>query len=502
MKMNTGWQSRLGILKRDAESKILSKLRIHGWEASITAEIEQGDYIIIEASKGENSHKIALMYTSATANLFYKTLQSQVEHIFINGDLYRLDSFTQGITTPIIKAEDFHQVLSEWNKTSASGLFSLDTYKENDDKKSNDNNQYNRIQSENPLQSIWIHLRQLESVTLAKKTIIQRAISESIELDDGITTSKGEGLAFALRNASDYFRSAENRNINQRILNLYYGTLSLSFAEMLASPNGPSALTEIEDSTKQGHGLFTVDGNSDKLEDLVVGVTKNGFYSKYMEFLGHDTQFISEKKPRKYTDLKSADKSWITLEGILAKIPDIGDLFVNIFESKPEWIVPVYDSEANQFGSSNKTSKTYIQLIDRSNRWSKEDVPTLGAPFSEITKLSSESKFRVAVDHEIGSTWWSAITNHRSPYINQSIIVPAFNSVNQYRAICLAILYCLSIVVRYRPSLWRRVQEGDLDYMRVLIEAYLDAAERILPEQYLGEITGRSVIAKQPGSLF
>ena len=41
----------------------------------------------------------------------------------------------------------------------------------------------------------------------------------------------------------------------------------------LASPVGPKALAEIEESTKQGHGLYTVDGSSDGLEHLVVGIS-------------------------------------------------------------------------------------------------------------------------------------------------------------------------------------------------------------------------------------
>ena len=65
---------------------------------------------------------------------------------------------------------------------------------------------------------------------------------------------------------------------------------------------------------------------------------------------------------------------------------------------------------------------------------------------------------------------------------------------------CVVLLYALSIVVRYRPSLWRRVQEGDLDHLRVLIEAFLFVVERILPEQFLETVSGQRVYAKQPGS--
>ena len=60
----------------------------------------------------------------------------------------------------------------------------------------------------------------------------------------------------------------------------------------------------------------------------------------------------------------------------------------------------------------------------------------------------------------------------------------------------------LSIVVRYRPSVRGRVQEGDSDHMKILIEAFLAVVERVLPEQFLESVTGQRVFAKQPGSFF
>ena len=91
---------------------------------------------------------------------------------------------------------------------------------------------------------------------------------------------------------------------------------------------------------------------------------------------------------------------------------------------------------------------------------------------------------------------------HHSPFERQALILPIFGGVAEYRAICVVLLYALSIVVRYRPSVWRRVQEGDLDHMRVLIEAFLAVVERVLPEQFLEKVTGQPVFAKQPGSFF
>jgi len=56
---------------------------------------------------------------------------------------------------------------------------------------------------------------------------------------------------------------------------------------------------------------------------------------------------------------------------------------------------------------------------------------------------------------------------------------------------CLVVLPALSIIVRYRPSLWRRILDGDLDHLRTLIEAFIAVAERILPQAFLETVTGQ-----------
>lgn len=509
--MDSGWQRRLEILKRDAESKIMSKLRLHGWKSEVIEEVSKGDYIVIETSRNCYRHKIALLYSSSTSNDIYKILEKKVEHIFINGSLDSSKSFSYGIKIPISKAMNFQHTLLDWNSESSDGLFAPAAEEVADGDESDLSftpNKYNMIQSENPLRTVWIHLRQLESVTLAKKNVCRRAEENSTFLKTNDIDSKGEGVAFTLRNASDYFKLADSQNISQRILNLYYGTLAFSFAEMLASPTGPNALSDIEKVTKQGHGLYTLDGKTDRLEDLVVGVIKDGFYPKYMNFLNLNTQSFASKRTRKFEDLKSEDPSWTTFENLISSIPDISDLFVNIFDSKPGWIIPSYDSEANvmNYGaSSRRPTKTYAKFIDQSGRWEREDIVRLREPISEISQLATNNghkTFRGLVDHKNHDHFWSVLSLHQSPYVRHAVIIPLFGEVKEFRVITLAILYSLSIVVRYRPSLWRRVQEGDLDYMRVLIEAYLDVVERVIPEQYLGQITGKIVLAKQPGSLF
>ncbi len=447
------------------------------------------------------------MYSSATENAVYKLLAAQVEHIFFNGAPYQLESFAYGLEKPVSQADDFHVLLLKWNEASASGKFApIDN---DTDSVEASPPQYRVLLSEKPIEAIWFRLRHFQSVTLANKLIAGRAERENVKLDQSTARSKAEGVAYALRNAADYFQAREVRNVSQRILNLYYGSLAFAFAEMLASPIGPKTLTEIEGSTKQGHGLYTVDGLGGGIEHLVVGVITSGFFPAWMRSMSLTLDDVPERKPRRYEELATLPKaSWLTVERLFARVPEVSDLFTDIFDTAPGWVTPVYDPEGNEgpsiFGKRERASRTYALFVDDSARLTREDIAAFPGPISEIVAVASKDSgghFRVAVDHTGKDMWWEALKLHHSPFERNALILPIFGVVDEYRAICVVLLYALSIVVRYRPSVWRRIQEGDLDHMRVLIEAFLAVAERVLPEQFLEKVTGQRVFAKQPGSL-
>lgn len=504
--MSTGWDLRLGILKDDAERQMLSPLREHNWTIHSVHEYEDGEYLIVDVERGGQRHKVALLYSSGTANAVYKRLASQVEHIFLHGEKYKLESYAYGIQTPIDILDDFHDLLVRWNEASAPGKFAPDSPPPIVAKKSD----HRRLLSDSPIEAIWLRLRQLTSVTLASKLVTSRAEADGVMLDAAATRAKAEGVSFSLRNAIDYFQAAGARNVSQRVLNLYYGSMAFVFAEMLAAPSGASALAEIEDSTKQGHGLCTVDGNTDGLEHLVVVVTANGFFPKWMRFLQLPTKELPQKKPKVYSDLAGLPPwSWVTVEQLFGRIPEVADLFAEIFDSAPGWAHPLYDMSANKLPSfrtagKSRPSRSYIQLIDETSRLTKEDIANLHGPISEIAETSSSEPgrhFRVGIDHAGKEFWFEALSIHHSAFIDSALILPLYGGITQFRAICVALLYALSIVVRYRPSIWRRVQEGDLDHVRVLIEAFLSVVERVLPEQFLEQVTGQRVFAAPRGAL-
>ena len=273
-----------------------------------------------------------------------------------------------------------------------------------------------RLLSEEPIEAVWLRIRQIQSVTLAKKLIAERSERENVKLDDKTISTKAEGLAYSLRNASDYFHAGKVHNFSQRILNAYYGSLGFAFAEMLASPNGPKMLSEIEKHTKQEHGLYTIDGKNDEIKNLVVGIISSGFFPIWIKSIGLAIDNIPPKKARDYRELESMPlTSYITLEQLFACIPEVSDLFNSIFDSAPRYVNPVYDINANPRGQRS-SEKVYALLIDGSARLKKEDIAQFSRSISEISENISDSgsHFRVAIDCIGKKTWWDALQIHKS----------------------------------------------------------------------------------------
>ena len=495
--MSAGWEVRLQGLRNEAERKITGPLRLFGWNV-IETPVEDGEYLLIEATRLGHTYTVGLLYSGSTANKAYRALDAKVEHIFVRGGTGNVGAFAAGVTKPISSLDEFHNTLMAWNAASAPGKFGPEPPEPITAKP----RPYRRLVSETPIDAIWLRLRQFGSVTLANKLVLERAASANITLDPAVAKTKAEGLAYTVRNAADYFESETRGPGSQRILNLYYGAMAFACAEMLSAPTGAKTLVELENSTKQGHGLFTLDGAGDGLEQLVVGPIASGFFATWTRLLGHPTDKIPAKKPRQYSEVAAQDTStWITVEQLFARVPEIADLFVEIFASAPAWVMPEGDMEANRTGITlrdKRAPRTYVQFVDHSTRASKELISSLPGPISEIVEVASTDpgrRFRAAISHDGHDNWSDVLRVHYSPFIHGAVIQPIFGVITEYRAICLVLLYALSIVVRYRPSLWRRVQEGDLDHMRVLTDAFVSVVERVLPEQFLAAITGQRVVA-------
>ncbi|MBL3635563.1 MULTISPECIES: YaaC family protein [Pseudomonas syringae group] len=498
MNTDTGSALRMDILEKAAEQQILKPLASYGWTAEIESRYASGEFLIISASKHGQAHRVALMYSSATDNRHYKFLDTKVEHIFTNGELYKIESFAFGLKCKVSPISDFFPLMVEWSRTiSPPAAVSVNKRRPQG---------IIRITAEKPIDGIWTHLSQFASTSLAKKLIIRRGQESGIEIPEHLLDSKAAGVAFSIRNAADYFKSASHESLNKKVLSLYYGSLALAFAEMLSSPNGPSDLDEVEGMTKNGHGLYTVASNTNDFGGLTIGLLASGFFPRWVSFLGHDVSHFPRKKGTSSADLENYPTgSYATIEQLFSTLPELSTLYHEVYESEPSWVNTAFDSEAGFRLAKHKTGSSYIKLIDRSSKISSDRFSLNKWSISEIEfdrdEKSKSAIFRARVDHDGLEYWHQALPLHQSPFFEGSaLILPVLGGVFEYRAISLSLLYALSILVRYMPSAWRRVEGGDWDQHLPMVKMTLDIFERVLPEQFLESITDQQIFSKMPGA--
>lgn len=236
-----------------------------------------------------------------------------------------------------------------------------------------------------------------------------------------------------------------------------------------------------------------------------MGVQSIGFLPRWANFLGHDISYYPKDKAKSDDAVaKLPSNTHCTLRQLLSAIPEISDLFSEVFDSEPSWVMPLVDGEANshQYG---KLKSTYIMLIDRSGKIAQSTIERAGWPIAEISQSATNpgQLFRVRVDHPDSDYWQAALPLHPSPFENNgALILPPLSDFDEYRVLAMGVLYAMSILVRYMPRTWRRVEGGDLDQHLALVKTSLGVFERILPQEFLEAITGERIVAAQPGSFW
>lgn len=487
---------RLALLRREVDQTVLKPLRSHGWTASIELEADRGSYMLISARKKERRATIAVLYSSSEIdNAHFLALSKRVDHIFFNGQPYMLDSFARGVTIPVEPLSDFFPYLVTLNKRVDPDKSPPHLLRKPIATR--------RLTSENPLESVHARLRQFTSVRLARKLVERRYAAQAVPLPTDIIESKSIGIAYSMRSALDYMSGQPGDRLNKRILGLYYAVMAFAQAEMLAAPHGPRDLDEVEGMTKQGHGLYTLPGPNGGFAELHVGVLATGFLPQWLSFLSQDTSGFPTRKARSTSDLEKIPKSMVcTLRDLFASMPEIDDLFAEVFGGAARWVEVAYDSSTN-FGSGSDS--TYGLFTDTTGDINVEDIANAGWPVSELQLISDPDVQRVVyrgrVDHVGHDLWWSVLPTHSSSFGNRTaMLLPTLGGMRDYRTIAAATLFALSIMVRYMPSAWRRIEGGDEDQYFALVTEALTVWERLLPEQFLASTADEIVHTTQPGS--
>ena len=191
---------------------------------------------------------------------------------------------------------------------------------------------------------------------------------------------------------------------------------------MLASPAGPADLDEVEGYTTRGHGFYAFGTEQRGFSELLVGVVATGFLPRWADFLGHDVRGYPKEKAKSDDAVpKLPANTFCTLRELLSAIPEISDLFAEVFESEPSWIMPVPDIEVqtNHRRSNGRRSKALTSNLSTARvRSHRQGLKTLdgqspsfrGYPMLRTARYSAPgSIIRIVI---IGSTPCRVIKAH------------------------------------------------------------------------------------------
>jgi hypothetical protein len=120
---------------------------------------------------------------------------------------------------------------------------------------------------------------------------------------------------------------------------------------------------------------------------------------------------------------------------------------------------------------------------------------------SEVDNVSNQTFFTGRLTHQAEEPWYGSLELYKSGYSGTSYIAPLWGGIRDPFIFHFLILYALSIIVRYLPSLWHDIEDGSLDNVRALIEHYLAIVDNVLPRMAIQRITGRDLVVVQPDSL-
>jgi len=379
-----------------------------------------------------------------------------------------------------------------------------------------------QLVAENLGEAIWLRLRRLTSPTLCGRIITARAA----DLKPEVVAQKGQEVASSVRSALGYWQS-QAASLNAKVLTRYYALLQISIAEQVASPTSTADLREIQSHTEGGHGLWTIaDPSQDFPAGYMVACRNRGHFYEYCRFNGIDVApFASKARPDTWDELSNEAKArLVSLGDLFRRIPELQLLIEETFGTQPLSFRVAHarknmvERSERQHGHMMKTGQlvfnppvagpdvvTYVGIYPHGQKLTPEYLNSFGLPIKDIRpandKTSKWPYFIGDLKHPKEKFWWQCLNTYKSGYCGTSIIVPLWGQITDPFLIHFMTLYALSIVVRYLPMLWHEIEDGRLDHIRALIEHYLAIVDNVLPQIAIQRITGRRLIAVQPGSL-
>jgi hypothetical protein len=370
--------------------------------------------------------------------------------------------------------------------------------------------QYERIVTTNFLETIWLRFSRLTSKTLARQVIASRVPG----IDGDSLDRKAEGVASAVSSALGYWQTPATA-LGARILTRYYALLQATIAEQVAGGGPDVDLTSVQRHTEMGHGLGVIQESDAFPHTMHVFALSSGHFASYAKFRGVALgPFAMSKRPKQWEDVLAVDKPrLVSVSDLLLRIPEL-QLSAPESLGKAALSFQIAHSGKNRapsFFQKTTPTPTVVTTYGTIRLRPSKEVTTewlqgLGLPFKNIEAIETvesefdEPHFVGEVQHPTDALWWDHFDHYKSDHSGTSIMTPFWGTADP-AILHLVTLYALSIVVRYLPSLWQRVERGDLDHIRALLEGYISIFDHVGPGIALQRITGVPLLLTQSGGM-
>ena len=166
-----------------------------------------------------------------------------------------------------------------------------------------------------------------------------------------------------------------------------------------------------------------------------------------------------------------------------------------------QYVAPNWGPDPSE-GPTNETYLTFATGFGGGAGLTANFLGSLGLQIKDIKEEHDEATGRnnlIGVyTHPSNEYWYKSLPLYHG--INGASIIVPFWGLNDVFLLHFVILYALSIVVRYLPSLWFEIDHGSLDHIKALLEEYMVITDRVVPRLAIERIAGISLHVLPPGS--
>jgi hypothetical protein len=259
-------------------------------------------------------------------------------------------------------------------------------------------------------------------------------------------------------------------------------------------------LVSVEESTRRGHGLRPITSCCAAFpHSELLYVTNGGFLVEYLRATEQNCEDIVVTKnyrTREDAESNGEEHKLFSFFDVISRIPDLATLFRETTGESPQFIkLGPWMMTTSGISVPVGLGGVYADLRDDEVSTFPEDHGALRVVHQDGHGQFWNCDFSAESYQEFSD--WVERATYKSLMAPDAILLP-LHGITDPLVMYFAALYCVSIWVRYRPSIWRRILEGDLSEYGPLIRLLVRGAHTVVPQRVLEKLTGSRLVFSSP----